>query len=110
MPKVRYWGVDGDEVNRDFGTIELTPEGDVLISERLEWIVAPGSMLPAPKDIRDPQSPSTAPAGGFRLVGGRGKVLRYEPVEREGWDGALWLDKVRYHFRTVYVRPGEVEP
>ena len=110
MSKVQFWGVDEDDVNADLGAIEVTEDGTVMVSTGLEWIVAPGSMLPAPDDIRTPGSPSTAPAQGFRKIGNtRAGTMAYVPVPKDGWDGRRWLDKVRYHFRTVYIRPGEVE-
>lgn len=111
MPLVRFYEVQGDELNGDGGFIEVTEDGSVRVTPNNEWMLADrkdGGLL-APEDITMPNSPSTRPANGFRRVGQEpdGTVI-YAP-DPEEWDGRRWLDKVRYHFRTVYFRPSEIE-
>jgi len=108
MPRVQFWAVDGEDLNADAGFIEVTEDGSVRISPRLEWVVEPDSMLPAWKNTTRLEQPTT-PENGFRRVGEEEDgTLIYAP-DPEDWDGPLWLDRVRYHFRTVYLRPGAVE-
>jgi hypothetical protein len=100
---VRFWAVKGRDVNADGGFIEVGDDGTVTVSKSLDWVLD----LPAPVDIKDQSTPSTRPSGGFTKVGTDGDAIVFRAEGQ--WDAALWLDKVRYHFRTPYLRPGDVE-
>ena len=101
---VRFYAVVGENTDADGGTIEVASDGLVRTSNNLEWVLG----LPAPEDMEADGSPSTLPSGGFTEVGDEpGGVKVFRP---EGdFDAAKWLDRLRYHFRTPYLRPGEVE-
>ena len=104
MLRVRFYEVvDRDHLSEDGGTIAVGPDGLVRVSDSLAFALD----LPAREDIRDSQSPSTRPAGGFEQVSRSGGQTVFRPVG--GWDPEMWLDRVRHHFRTPYLRPGEVE-
>jgi hypothetical protein len=114
MARVRFWVVDGDDVDADGGYIEVLTGGLVRLTSQNEWMLdsidGGGTGLPAPEDLSVSGSPTTRPANGFLRIGveDAGTILyRAEPVD--GWDGTHWLDRLRYHFRTPYLRPGEVE-
>jgi hypothetical protein len=100
---VRFYAVDGENMNADGGFIEVADDTSVTISSDLAFAMG----LPAWLEPRNPKSPSTRPVGGFERIGEDGGRAVYRPVGV--WDAAQWIDKVRYHFRTPYLRPGEVE-
>jgi hypothetical protein len=100
---VRFFEVQGDDLDADGGVIEVADDGLVSMSRQLDWIAD----LKAPIDPRDFTSASTRPAGGFERIGEDGDRVIFRPVG--AWDPGVWLDRVRYHFRTPYLRPGEVE-
>jgi hypothetical protein len=100
---VRFFEIDGDDLNADGGSIEVADDSTVVISEPLAFAMD----LPAWEDPTVPGSTSTRPAGGFERVGEEDGQVRFRPVGE--WDSAEWIDKIRYHFRTPYLRPGEVE-
>ena len=104
MLRVRFYEVvDRDHLSEDGGTIEVGSDGLVRVSDSLAYALD----LPARIDIRDSQSPATRPSGGFEELSKSGGQTVFRPVGE--FDPKLWLDKVRYHFRTPYLRPGEVE-
>jgi hypothetical protein len=100
---VRFYAVEGDNMDADGGFIEVGPDGLVTMPKHLGWVTD----LLAPVDPKDFQSASTRPVGGFEKIGEDGDRVIFKPVGT--WDPAVWIDKVRYHFRTPYLRPGEVE-
>lgn len=100
---VRFYEVDGEEMNADGGFIEVADDRTVTITTALAFVLD----LPAWIDPRNPGSASTRPVGGFEKVGEEGDRTVVRPVGE--WDSGAWLDKVRYHFRTPYLRAGEVE-
>lgn len=100
---VRFYEVQGEDMNADGGFIEVADDGSVTVTKGLDYAMD----LPAWVDPRDPSSASTRPVGGFERIGEDGGRVIFKPVGT--WDSAAWIDKVRYHFRTPYLRPGEVE-
>jgi hypothetical protein len=103
MRRVRFWEVDGKDLNADGGYIEIADDGIVTMTGSLSFIAD----LRAPVDPSDMASASTCPTGGFEKVGeGDGRVV-FRAVG--AWDPGAWIDKVRYHFRTPYLRAGGVE-
>ena len=100
---VHFYAVEGENLNADGGFIEVSNDGLVSVSSDLDWVVD----LQAWVEPRNPKSAATRPVGGFEKVGEDGDRVIFKPVGT--WDAAVWIDKVRYHFRTPYLRPGEVE-
>lgn len=103
MLAVHFYSVEGDDLDADGGDIEVGSDGLVRVSDKLAWVLD----LPAPMDIRDPVSLPTRPSEGFVKVAEEPGSEVWRPVGT--FDAAVWIDKVRYHFRTPYLRPGEVE-
>jgi hypothetical protein len=102
MWRVRFWKVGGEEMNANGGFIEVADDGTVTMTAHMSFIAD----LRAPVDPRDMASASTRPAGGFERIGDAGDQVVVEAVGE--WDPEAWIDKVRYHFRVSYLRPGEV--
>lgn len=103
MRRVRFWEVNSEDVNADGGNIEVADDGTVTMTGCLSYIAD----LRAPVDPHNMASTSSRPTGGFEKVGEEDGRVIFTAVGT--WDPALWIDKVRYHFRTPYLRPGEIE-
>lgn len=103
MLAVRFYAVVGEDTDADGGSIEVGSDGLVRVTNSLDWVLT----LPAPEDMEADDSPSTLPSGGFEKVSTEAGAEVYRPVGE--FDPAKWLDRLRYHFRTPYLRPGEVE-
>lgn len=100
---VQFWEVQGDDANALGGRIEVDDQGLVHLPSTYDYMLD----LPAPLDLRDLGSPSTRPAGGWVRVSEEDGIVTVRP---EGaFDARLWLDKVRRHFRSPYLRAGDIE-